>query len=306
MGWNIGANDTANCIGTVVGCGLLSFRRAMMIVAAFSILGAVLQGHNVSNTIGKDIVKTDLDYLAILVILICSGFFVTLATFFKIPVSTSQAIVGGVMGIGLAVKAQINYAKFVLIAESWVICPLLVMGLAFAFYHLLILIIRRIPLNPFLIHNSLGWMAKLCACYVAFSMGANNAGNAIGPVANLNMIALQWLLLWGGLAIAVGAITYGRKVADTVGKGITPLNLPSAFAAQLSSAMGLHLFSILGIPVSTSSAIVGAVVGVGLVKGAKSIRKETIITIIAGWVLTPALAAGTTFCLFKLLKTVWS
>jgi len=82
------------------------------------------------------------------------------------------------------------------------------------------------------------------------------------------------------------------------------LDLPGAFAAQLSSAMGLHLFSIFGIPVSTSSAIVGAVVGVGLVRGAKSISKTTILIILAGWVLTPALAAGTTFCLYKLLKTL--
>ncbi len=276
----------------------------MLIVAIFSILGAVLQGHNVTKTIGKGIVQTDLDYLAIFVVLVCSGFFVTLATFYKIPVSTSQAIVGGVLGIGLAAKAEINYDKFLTIAESWIVCPLLVMGLAFAFYHLITLVVRRIRLSPILIQNGLGWLAKLCACYVAFSMGANNAGNAIGPVANLNIIPLQWLLLLGGIAIAAGAMTYGQKVADTVGKGITVLDLPGAFAAQLSSAMGLHLFSILGIPVSTSSAIVGAVVGVGLVRGAKSISKTTILIILAGWVLTPALAAGTTFCLYKLLKTL--
>jgi len=148
----------------------------MLIVAVFSILGSVLQGHNVTKTIGKGIVQTDLEYLAIFVVLICSGFFVTLATFFKIPVSTSQAIVGGVLGIGLAVKAEINYDKFLTIAESWIVCPLLVMGLAFAFYHLITLVVRRIRLSPILIQNSLGWLAKLCACYVAFSMGANNAG----------------------------------------------------------------------------------------------------------------------------------
>jgi PiT family inorganic phosphate transporter len=125
VGWNIGANDTANCIGTAVGCGLLSFKKAAVLVAVFVIIGAMLQGEHVMKTIGKGIVKTDLNYLAVCVALICSGFFVTLATFYRIPTSTSQAIVGGITGIGLAVGAEINYAKLIVIAESWIVCPLL-------------------------------------------------------------------------------------------------------------------------------------------------------------------------------------
>ena len=116
MGWNIGANDTANCIGTSVGCGLIRFKQAVALVAIFATLGAVLQGDHVMKTIGKGIVKEDLDYIAIFVALLCSGFFVTLATFFKIPVSTSQAIVGGVMGIGFAMRAKIDYFRFITIA----------------------------------------------------------------------------------------------------------------------------------------------------------------------------------------------
>jgi PiT family inorganic phosphate transporter len=76
VGWNIGANDTANCVGTSVGCGLISFRNAVILVAGFSILGALLQGQYVMNTIGRGIVKTDLSYLAVIIALLCSGFFV--------------------------------------------------------------------------------------------------------------------------------------------------------------------------------------------------------------------------------------
>jgi len=299
VGWNIGANDTANCIGTTIGCGLLSFRRAVILVAVFAILGAMLQGHHVMRTIGKGIVKADLNYLAVCVALICSGFFVTLATFFRIPTSTSQAIVGGVMGIGLAVGAEIDYSKFILIAESWIICPVLVMVLAFGLMHLVKLVWRRYGSRSLLFQHAFGWLAILSACYVAYSMGANNAGNAVGPVANLNIFPPRVLLFIGGLSIAVGAFTYGQKVADTVGKGITQLDIPSAFVAQISSAFGMHLFSMFGIPVSTSSAIVGAVVGVGLVKGARSISLKTILTILIGWVLTPTLAGSFSFLLYK-------
>jgi PiT family inorganic phosphate transporter len=286
VGWNIGANDTANCVGTSVGCGLLSFKNAVLLVSAFAILGAMLQGQYVMETIGKGIVKTDLNYTAVCVALICSGFFVTLATFFRIPTSTSQAIVGGVIGIGLAVGAEVDFSKFLVIAESWIICPVLVMTLAYGF----------------IFQQAFGWLAIVSSCYVAYSMGANNAGNAVGPIANLGIIHPNLLLLIGGLSIAAGAATYGKKVADTVGKGITPLDIPGAFVAQISSAFGMHLFSMLGIPVSTSSAIVGAVVGVGLVKGVRAISKKAIFTILIGWVLTPTLAATSSFVLYKVIK----
>ena len=305
VGWNIGANDTANCIGTTVGCGLLPFRRAAILVAIFAILGGLLQGHHVMDTIGKGIVKDELSILAVFVALICSGIFVTLATFFRIPTSTSQAIVGGVMGIGLALDARIDYAKLIRIAESWVICPILVMVLAFALYHLLTRLLHRIVSGNMLIQNAMGWLAILSGCYVAYSMGANNAGNAVGPIANLGIIHPTVLLAIGGVAIAVGAITYGKRVADTVGKGITPLDIPGALAAQIASAFGMHLFSIFGIPVSTSSAIVGAVVGVGLVKGARSISQKTIWTILIGWVLTPFLAALSAYTIYNLLNLVF-
>ena len=304
VGWNIGANDTANCIGTAVGCGLLTFKKAVILVAVFAILGAMLQGHHVMHTIGKGIVKTDLNYLAVCVALICSGFFVTLATFFRIPTSTSQAIVGGVVGIGLAVGAEVDFSKFILIAESWIICPVLVMLLAFGLMHLVRFVVNKFETGSLLFQHAFGWLAIISACYVAYSMGTNNAGNAVGPVANLNIFPPQVLLLIGGLSIAVGAFTYGRKVADTVGKGITPLDIPSAFVAQISSAFGMHLFSMFGIPVSTSSAIVGAVVGVGLVKGARAISLKTILTILIGWVLTPTLAGAVSYILYLVIKAL--
>jgi PiT family inorganic phosphate transporter len=304
VGWNIGANDTANCVGTSVGCGLLSFKTAVILVSIFAILGAMLQGQHVMKTIGRGIVKTDLNYLAVCVALICSGFFVTLATFFRIPTSTSQAIVGGVVGIGLSVGAEVDFSKFIMIAESWIICPVLVMALAYGLMHLLIMILRRFETSSILFQHTFGWLAIASACYVAYSMGANNAGNAVGPIANLGIINPNLLLLIGGLSIAAGAVTYGSKVADTVGKGITPLDIPGAFVAQISSAFGMHLFSMLGIPVSTSSAIVGAVVGVGLVKGARAISKRTIVTILTGWVLTPVLAATSAYVLYKLIEVL--
>ncbi len=129
-----------------------------------------------------------------------------------------------------------------LIAESWILCPLLVMALSFGLMHVVVLTLRRFGSRTVLFQNTFGWLAIGSACYVAYSMGANNADNAVGPIANLNIFPPTLLLFIGGISIAVGAITFGKKVADTVGKGITPLDIPGAFVAQISSAFGMHFF----------------------------------------------------------------
>jgi len=298
VGWNIGANDTANCIGPVVGCGLLSYKRSVTLVVIFSFLGSILQGQRVMKTVGTGIVSSELDPAAVLTALICSGLVVMAATLKKLPTSSSQAIVGAVIGVGLALHADINTAKLYAIAGSWVLCPILIMGLAFGLSQLLGRLLSIIPVSAMLIQNAMGYLAIVASCYVSFSLGANHAGIAMGPVANLGIVPPIVLLTIGGISIALGAASYGQKVTDTVGKGIIPLDLPGAFVALISSAFGVHLFSILGIPVNTSSAIVGAIVGVGLVKGARTISKSAITTIFIGWVLTPTLAATASFLIY--------
>jgi PiT family inorganic phosphate transporter len=292
-------------VGTSVGCGLISFRNAVILVSVFALLGALIQGQHVMHTIGKGIVKVDLCYMAVFIALICSGFFVTLATFYRIPTSTSQAIVGGVVGIGLALGAEIDYFKLIAIAESWILCPIMVMVLAYILMHAVNFVLRKFESRSLLMRHAMGRLALLSACYVAYSMGANNAGNAVGPIANLGIFHPKLLLFIGGLSIAVGAATYGKKVAHTVGSGITFLDIPAAFIAQASAAFGMHLFSMLGIPVSTSSTIVGAVIGVGLVKGMKAISTKIVFTILVGWLLTPTLAAAATYLFFKLIGAMW-
>ncbi|MCK5248268.1 inorganic phosphate transporter, partial [Candidatus Bipolaricaulota bacterium] len=116
VGWNIGANDAGNCIGTSVGSGLISFKRAIVLVSGFAIAGGLLQGGHVMKTIGKGIVTSELSVLAVLTALICAGVFVAMATLLRLPVSTSEAIVGGVLGVGIASGADLNLTTILAIA----------------------------------------------------------------------------------------------------------------------------------------------------------------------------------------------
>jgi len=191
VGWNIGANDAGNCVGTTVGCGLLSYRRAILLVGVFVVVGALLQGGNVMKTIGKGIVTSKLPTLAVIAALISSGLFVTLATFFKVPVSTSQSIVGGVAGVGLAAGPEMNLARIGTIAQVWVICPILTGLLALTIYWVSRSMLRRLRQDSFW-QKTPNALLILSACYVAFALGANDVGNAMGPIANLGIHA-SWL-----------------------------------------------------------------------------------------------------------------
>ena len=329
VGWNIGANDAANCIGTTVGARIITFRKAAILMAIFAVIGGAAQGHHVMKTIGKGIVISSSkvyvemhneappaqfsDFfpdekfpdLAIFVALISAGLFVTLATFSSIPVSTSQSIVGGVAGVGLGIVGmQANYFKLQVLAKilaCWVISPVLTMILAFGIYKAIFYALRGTR-AIYVWNRLLAILVIGTACYVSYSLGANDVGNAIGPLLNKYPDKGLYLSLLGGIAIGVGALTYGRKVTDTVGKNIAPLDLPGAFAAQFAAALGVHLFSMLGIPVSTSQAIVGAVIGVGLTKGTRAVSQRKIIIIMVGWILAPSCAAVFAAALYRLLQ----
>ena len=307
VGWNIGANDAANCIGTSVGSGILNYKRAILLVAICVVLGAVLQGHQVMKTIGKGIIQARLPDLAIFIALLSAGTFVTLATFFKIPVSTSESIIGSVLGVGIGIFGfQAEYIKFTVLKKillAWILNPVLTGGLSFIIYAILIYFLHRTK-KITLWNRTISLVVILSACYVAYSLGANTVGNAMGPLLNKYPDKGLWLVLFGAAALAVGAISFRGGVVDTVGKNITPLDLPGAFAAQFAAAFGVHLFSMLGIPVSTSQAIVGAVAGVGLVKGIRAVNVRQMIRIAVGWVLTPTCAAGFSYLLYRFLSSI--
>jgi PiT family inorganic phosphate transporter len=317
VGWNIGANDAANCIGTTVGAQIISYRKAVLLMAFFVILGGVLQGHHVMKTVGKGIVIADqqsfeehnqtaataefhslfpddrLPDKAILVALLSAGLFVSLATFSSIPVSTSQAIVGGVAGVGIGIVGMnATYFKLGVLMKifgAWVISPVLTMVMAFTIYSLLGYFLKRARA---IVWSQILAVAVVCsAAYVSYSLGANDVGNAIGPLLSKYPDKGIWLAWLGGIAMAVGAFTFGSRVTDTVGKSITPLDYGGAFSAQMAAAFGVHLFSMAGIPVSTSQAVVGGVIGVGLTKGMRAVSVKKVATIFIGWVVTPACAA---------------
>ena len=160
-----------------------------------------------------------------------------------------------------------------------------------------------------------GKLQVITACYMAFSHGANDVANAIGPVAGIVGIAQSgtvgttigipiWLLGIGGIGIAIGCLTWGRKVMRTVGTKITNLNHTRGFSVEFAAATTVLFASKLGMPVSTSHTVVGAVIGVGLARGLEAIDLSVIKKIIISWLLTVPVAAGTSAAIFICLRAI--
>jgi len=153
------------------------------------------------------------------------------------------------------------------------------------------------------------------SCYVAFAHGANDVANAIGPVAAIVPLAQGYrigssvdvpyiLLLIGGIGIAIGCWTWGRRVMETVGKKITSLTNTRGFSVDFGAATTVLVASKLGLPISTSHTVVGAVIGVGLARGLEAIDLSVIRKIIVSWVVTLPVAAGTSIGIFLLLRLI--
>lgn len=153
------------------------------------------------------------------------------------------------------------------------------------------------------------------SCYVAFAHGANDVANAIGPVAAIIPLATtgvlgdkvevpMWLLAIGGIGISIGCMTWGRRVMKTVGSRITSLTNTRGFSVDFGAATTVLIASKLGLPISTSHTVVGAVIGVGLARGLEAVDLSVIKKIIMSWVLTLPIAAGTCVVIFLCLRAI--
>nr|WP_148883075.1 inorganic phosphate transporter [Thermococcus aciditolerans]QEK15121.1 inorganic phosphate transporter [Thermococcus aciditolerans] len=155
----------------------------------------------------------------------------------------------------------------------------------------------------------------LTSGYVALAHGANDVANAIGPVAAVYAVATmglggmqvpvpKWILAMGGLGIAIGVATYGYRVMETVGKKITELTNTRGFTIDFSAATVVLAASWLGLPISTTHTVVGAVIGIGLARGVKAINKDIVRDIIISWFVTVPVAGLISAAIFKLLMIV--
>ncbi len=381
VAWINGANNAANAIGTAVGARALDLRKALILTAVFDFAGAMIFGKYVSKTLLKGIVDTseisdpNIIVAGMIAALLATGIWVIAATLLKIPMSISQAIVGGVMGFGIAHLgfSGVNWSVILRIIIAWLFLPVMSGFIAVGFYKLLaprfeslkktvlviasdILLFILLFTTVFLLNvktlktSDLAWaltsstlfslaitvpyhiivyktlpsdpvdarkrifriLLIISAAAMAFSHGANDVANSAGPLAGILYaiehgsvpqkvtIPMEALAL-SASGIALGVLIWGYSVVETIGEKITVLNIETAFMAQFSGSIAVLIVTRLGLPVSTTVSIVGAVAGIGFARGLKSVNIKTLAKIVSAWFLAFPIVAVMAIVFYNLL-----
>jgi len=332
LGWSLGANDAANIFGTAVGSRMISFVTAAIVCAVFVVLGAVVGGEGAAHGLGR---LGAVNALAgSFMVALSAAVTVYAMTKLGLPVSTTQAVVGGIIGWNLFGGFLTDMNALSRIVTTWVVCPILGAIFGAALYKGTTAFLGWAKIHMVRL-DALTRVALLFAgAFGAYSLGANNIGNVMGvfvsssPFEDISVAGLftlsgtQQLFLVGGLAIGVG-VFYSKTVMMTVGNSIMPVSPVGAFVVVMAQSMVLFIFSsnellafVVGlglppyplIPVSSSQAVIGAVIGIGLTRGltgARNIRWRVLLNIGSGWVSTPIIAAAISFFFLFFLQNVF-
>ncbi len=293
MAWAIGANDSAKAVGTAVGSGIIGFKRAVLLIGVFVLLGALLGGSGVSNTVRGLAVGMDTPELGL--VLFSAATAVTIASLWGNPISTTQAIIGALVGASLAKGLSPDWVLVGKIAATWVVSPPLAGILAIGIYSAYKRVLNGIK-HIEILELTQKWLAFVASAYASFNLGTNELANVIGLADG--GIATRGVL---ALALATGALTFSYEVMKTVGRDLAPLGPTSGFSAQMGASLAVTMANVLGIPVSSGQAIVGAISGVSLYKGERP-NKKALVGIIRGWITAPLGSGALAFLLIKLFS----
>jgi PiT family inorganic phosphate transporter len=249
------------------------------------------------------------------------------------PVSTTQAIVGAIVGWNLFSGGLTDAATLTTLVATWFLCPALAAVIAAGLFKAITGWLRRAELH-ILRQDAYTRVGLIVAgAFGAYSLGANNIANVMGvfvPVSPFTSFSVgdlftvssaQQLFLIGAIAIAVGVFTYSKGVMMTVGRNLMPMSPVAAFVVVVSHSIVLFLFASQGlehllasadlptiplVPVSSSQAVIGAVVGIALLRGGRGLRPRLLGGIVAGWAVTPFIAGVMCFVALFFLQNVFN
>lgn len=326
LGWSLGANDATNIFGTAVGSKIVRFAPIAILSSLFVILGAVHGGAGASETLGE---LGAVNALAgAFMVALSAALAVYLMVRTGITVSTSQAIVGSIVGWNLYAGKETDYETLTQVVSTWILCPIMSGIVAVVLYLALKKLLKYSSIHLLMQDQITRVSIFVTAAIGAYALGANNIANVVGvfvescPFKPLNFGRLftlnpeQVLFLLGAMAVGCGILTYSKKAIMTVGNNLMKMSPMVALIVVLAQSTVLLLFSSTAlniwlekaglptiplVPVSSSQAVIGAILGIGLIKGGHGINWGIVKKIVIGWVAAPVMAMGICFiCLFFL------
>jgi PiT family inorganic phosphate transporter len=308
-----GLHDAANSIATVVSTQLLSPVQAVVFAAAGNFLAYWIVGLHVAETVGKGIVNKDIVTPAVVFGALVGAMFWNVVTWIKgIPSSSSHALIGGLLGAGICAGGfgAVESAGTIKTLAAIVLSPMLGFVIAMVLMLVTSVLFRRS--TPRKANNTFKVLHLFSSAAYSISHGGNDAQKTMGIIAVLlystghlagRFHVPEWVVLSCYAAISLGTLSGGWRIIRTMGTGLTKLNHHSGFCASTAGSIVVFGASALGIPVSTTHAISGSVVGTGAARRASAVRWTVATRVVTAWFITiPASAiVGAAFYLITRL-----
>jgi len=311
-----GFHDTANAIATVVSTGVLPLRTAIMLAAVLNFVGA-LTGTAVASTIGKGIITPSTITLVVVLSALIGAIFWNLITwYYGIPSSSSHAMVGGIIGAGVAHSGfgSIQGPGITKILFSLILSPIAGMLIAFILMLALYWALRRAA--PVAVSGLFRRLQMLSAGFMALSHGSNDAQKTMGVITmalvaygsvtmtGSKLVVPTWVILASAAAMGLGTAAGGVRIIKTLGTKIIDLKPVHGFAAETAAAGVILTASHFGLPVSTTHCISGSILGVGASQSVSAVRWGITVKILWAWVLTIPVSAISAFLCYLLASWV--
>lgn len=330
LGWSLGANNAVSLFGTAVSSKMIKYKTAAIIGGIFVVLGSFISGAGTTSTL------TNLGGINAIAgsftVALAVAISVTWMTRASLPVSTSQAVVGAIIGWNIFTGSPTDINSLTKIVSSWVVSPVIAGIFGYIIFKIVKNTVLKWKIHMLEIDTYTRTGLIIVGAMASYSMGANNIANVMGMFASASpfneLIILdfysisgtQQLFLLGGLSIAVGIFTYGNKVMKTVGNDLYKISPISGFVIVLAGALILWLFtsqslemfllenglpSIPLVPLSATQSFIGAVIGVGLAKDPQSINFKVFRKIGLGWIVAPITAGILAYVLLFFVQNVF-
>jgi len=309
-----GMHDAANSIATVVATRVLRPFQAVIWAAFFNFAAAFIFGLSVANTVGKGVIRTDVvDERMILAALIGAIIWDMLTWYWGLPSSSSHALIGGLVGAAV-VKAGWSAVVATGLKKTGifiVVSPILGFFLASLIASLLRTIFRNT--RPALANPTFRRLQLLSAAAYSLSHGANDAQKTMGVISVLllstghmagKFAVPRWVEFACYTAISLGTMAGGWRIVRTMGSRLTALEPYGGFSAEAAAAASIIYAAQVGVPVSTTHTIAGAIAGVGTARRASAVRWKLAQSIVWAWVLTIPAAAGVAALVWLLLRLI--
>ena len=316
-----GFHDAANSIATIVATRVLSPGQAVLWAGFFNFVAAFLFGTAVAKTVGKGFVNLDLVTPYVIMAGLAGAILWDLITWWlALPTSSSHALIGGYAGAAVAhagIVRGLSHSFEGLIAGQWTLtilfifaAPLIGMVSAYLLMIAVYWLFRRS--TPSKMDFYFRKLQLVSAAAFSLSHGSNDAQKTMGIVTGVLVASgfqktfeiHLWVILAAHAAIALGTLSGGWRIVRTMGTRLTRLKPRSGFCAETGAAGAVLLASHLGLPVSTTHAIAGAIAGVGSIQRLKAVRWGIATNIVWAWVLTIPMSALIAWMAFRLLHLV--